>query len=106
MTEKKKKTSSKKKEGNSSAEQFGSITSKRELKAFLSNVRDKMSDEIAAPVYSLGAMNYILNLPDIYNLLDGQNKEIARDIWLRLKQNGMELRNPPLLFSEDEEAMT
>ena len=105
MTEKKKKTTKKNTESAASPEQFGSISSRKELKTFLTNVRDKISDEVAAPVYSMGAMNYVLNLPDIYSLLDSQNKEIARDIWLRLKQSGLELRNPPLLFSEDEEAI-
>ncbi|RIL09523.1 MAG: hypothetical protein DCC75_06325 [Proteobacteria bacterium] len=82
------------------------IRSKAELKVFLQNVRDKMAERSAAPVFALSAMNHILNLPEIYSLMDNENKEIARDVWLRLRQGGLQLRNPPLLFAEDEEVLT
>ena len=78
------------------------ISTKADLKTFLVNIRDKMTDKSAAPVYVLSAMNHILNLPDIYELLDKPNKEVARDIWLRLKQYGCQVATPPLLFGEDE----
>lgn len=82
---------------------FENISSKTDLKNFLLNVRDKMAEEVAAPVYALSAINHVMTLPGIYNLLDNENKEIARDIWLRLKQSGMQLRNPPILFGTDTE---
>jgi hypothetical protein len=50
-------------------------------------------------------MNFVLNLPNIYNLLDNENKELARDIWLRIKQSGMQLRNPPMLFQPEEDSL-
>ena len=84
-------------------ETFGQILSKADLKSFLMNVRDRMGEAIAAPIYVLSAMNFVLNQPGIYEWLDNENKEIARDIWLRLKQSGLQLRNPPLLFGSDEE---
>jgi hypothetical protein len=74
------------------------LSSVEDLKKFLRSVLDKMSDDQAAPVYSLALMNHLLNLPTIYSLLDNENKELARDIWLRLKASGVQLRNPPLLF--------
>lgn len=82
------------------------ISTKEELKAFLVSLRDKMTEQTAAPVYAMGALNHVLNLPSIYSILDKDNKEIARDIWLRLKQSGVHLRNPPLLFGVDEDGLS
>ena len=80
---------------------FGQITTKSELKSFLAGLRDKMTDQTAAPVYALSAMNHVLNIPEIYQFLDNENKELARDIWLRLKQAGVQIKNPPMLFGSD-----
>lgn len=88
--------------GNGEALNFEAIASKADLKAVLLNIRDKMEEELAAPIYALSAMNYIMTLPEIYTWLDNENKEVARDIWLRLRQSGLQLRNPPLLFAADE----
>lgn len=79
------------------------IVTKTDLKNFLLNIRDKMTEQVAAPIYAASAMNQVLNMPEVYDLLDKTNKEIARDIWLRLKQAGMQVRNPPMLFSADED---
>ena len=81
---------------------FGVVSSRTDLKAFLLSIRDKMEDQTAAPIYALSALNHVMIQPGVYAWLDNDNKEIARDIWLRLKQAGLQLRNPPLLFSEDE----
>jgi|GEM_PF-898151 len=84
------------------SEDIGGLTSKEDLKSFLLNIRDKISEEQAASVYAMAAFNNILNSATIYELLDDENKELARNIWLRLKQSGLQLRNPPLLFGDDE----
>lgn len=80
----------------------GEIRSKGDLKNYLMDVRDKMTDGTAAPVYALTAINSIMSSQESSAYLDDQNKEIARDIWLRIKQAGFQLKNPPMLFSEDE----
>lgn len=82
--------------------EYGTISTKADLRAFLQNIRDKMAEEVAPAIYVLGAMNHIMNLDEINAWLDNENKELARDIWLRLKQSGLVLRNPPLLFSPEE----
>lgn len=87
-------------------ERFGEVSTKADLKTFLLNVRDKMAEGVAPGINSLSAMNFIMNLPEIHTLLDNENKELARDIWLRLKQAGFQLRNPPMLFTADEEELT
>jgi hypothetical protein len=83
-------------------EGLGVITTREELKTFLLSVRDRMADQSAAAIYAVSAMNYMLNMPNVYALIDNETKEIARDIWLRIKQSGMQLRNPPFLFQGDE----
>jgi hypothetical protein len=84
------------------SENFGAISTKEDLKTFLLGIRDRLADQSAAAIYAVSAINFALNLPTIYTLLDNENKEIARDIWLRVKQSGMQLRNPPLLFQPEE----
>lgn len=83
---------------------FGKLTNRAELNTFLNSVRDRLADDAAAPVHALAAMHYLLRQPGVYEWLDNENKEIARDIWLRLKKAGMQLRCPPMLFSEEEQA--
>lgn len=80
------------------------ISSKTELKTFLNLIKERMDDESAAPIYVVSAMNYALNTPEIYDFLDQDNKELARDIWLRIVQTGLHVRVPSMLFSAEEEA--
>jgi hypothetical protein len=85
-----------------SSGKFAAIATKEALKEFLLNIRDKMEDRSASPIYALAALNHVMNLADIGALLDKENKELARDVWLRLKQSGFQLKNPPLLFDAEE----
>lgn len=107
MTTKSKKETAKKPAKNGSGDGVegvvSSITTKDELKSFLLSIRDKMAEQSAASIFAVSAVHHILSLPNIYSILDNENKEVARDIWLRLKQSGMQLRNPPLLFKPEEE---
>jgi uncharacterized protein (DUF608 family) len=81
------------------------IGSNEELKTFLHNIYDKMTDGSAAPIYCLSAINHALTSSNIYEMLDEESKELARNIWLRLKAAGLQLRHPPVLFGiEDGEA--
>lgn len=77
------------------------IQNSDDLKRFLRSVIDKMSDDQAPPIYGAAAINHLLTRPDIYDLLDNENKELARDVWLRLKSAGFQLRNPPILFGSE-----
>lgn len=78
------------------------ISSKNELKDFLTSIREKLAARSVAPIYALTAMQHVFNLPGIYDLLDKANKETAQEIWLTLKQAGMQLKNPPMLFGKEE----
>ena len=79
------------------------LNSAADLKEFLLSIRDKLADKSAAPVYAVTAMNHIMTLPNIYDMLSAENKEIARDVWLRLKQAGLQIKSPPMLFSPEED---
>lgn len=73
----------------------------QDLKTFLVQVRQKLLEDVAPPVYTLAAMNLVLNRSDIYQLMSPEAEEVAKDIWTRLKNRGIQLRNPPLLFGSE-----
>jgi len=85
------------------ARMVGELANEADLKSFLLNVRDKMAEEVAAPIYAISAINGILTDPEHYVFLNDENKEIARDIWLRIRQAGFQVRNPPMLFGSVED---
>lgn len=78
------------------------ISTKADLKAFITEVHEKMLKEQAAPIFAMSAMQQIMSLENIYDLLDSQSKEILQEIWVKLSQSGFHLRKPPLLFGESE----
>ena len=62
-----------------------------------------MSEEEGCPaIFALSALNYVLSLENVYTILNEENKELARDIWLRLERSGLELKSPPVLFGHAE----
>lgn len=79
------------------------IASKADLKDYLALLKEKMLDGQAAPIYVLGALNNILTMPNVYDLLDKTNQELAKDLWQRLKATGMQVKNPAVLFGPEEE---
>jgi len=107
MAKTKKKSATQTKAGNESTlDGEQGFESSADLKVFLESIRDKMTDGTAAPVYAASALNHVLNHPQIYDILDKANKELARDIWLRIKQAGLQMKNPPMLFSPEEDVLT
>jgi hypothetical protein len=78
------------------------ITTKADLKAFATAVRDGLLKEEAAPIFAMAAMKQVLTHDDIYNLMDNSTKEILQEIWVKLTQSGLHLRKPPMLFSEND----
>jgi hypothetical protein len=82
------------------------ITTKGELCAFITDVRDRLLKEEAAPIFAMVAMNQVMSLDSIYDLLDKENKEILQEIWVKLSQSGFHLRKPPLLFGDADGAAT
>jgi hypothetical protein len=81
------------------------ISTKTELCAFITDVRDRLLKDEAAPIFAMAAMNQVMSLDAIYDLLDKQNKEILQEIWVKLSQSGFHLRKPPLLFADGDVAV-
>ena len=84
------------------SKEIAKFSTKADLKAFITEVHDKMLKEQAAPIFAMAAMQQIMSLDNIYDLLDSQSKEILQEIWVKLQQSGFHLRKPPLLFGEGE----
>lgn len=82
--------------------ELSQIATKADLKAFITDVHEKLLKEQAAPIFAMAAMQQVMSLDNIYDLLDSQSKEILQEIWVKLSQSGFHLRKPPLLFGESE----
>ena len=78
------------------------ISTKADLKEFITEVHEKVLKEQAAPIFAMTAMQQVMSSENIYDLLDSQSKEILQEIWVKLSQSGFHLRRPPLLFGESE----
>ena len=76
------------------------ITTKTELRAFIATVRDKLINQSAPPIYAMSALNHVMSLPEIYDLMDTQMKESLQEIWVKLSQAGMHIHKPALLFGD------
>ena len=81
-----------------SEDSFEAISTKAELKTFLLSLKEKMDDESCPSIYGLSSINYVLNLTNIYEIFDNENKEIAKEIWLKLKQAGWHINDAPMIF--------
>lgn len=75
------------------------IKTKKDLETYLKDIRESLKSKTGSSVYALSAVKYALNLENIYEILDQNNKELAREIWMDIKKDGMQVENPPLLFS-------
>lgn len=82
----------------------GEITTNAELKTFLQSLLDRMEDGQVAPIYAFSAINHLLSKSEFFALFCPETKELARDIWLRVKQSGLQIRNPVFLFGTEAEA--
>lgn len=78
------------------------ISTRAELLSFVSDVRDKLLKDEAAPIFAMVAMQQVMTLDTIYDLLDKEIKEILQEIWVKLSQSGFHLRKPPLIFGDAE----
>ena len=82
----------------------GEITTNAALKTFLQSLLDRMEDGQVAPIFAFSAINHLLSKSEFLPLFCTETKELARDIWLRVKQSGMQVRNPVFLFGTEAEA--
>jgi len=94
------KKEAKSKEAAESVKELSTISTKADLRAFITDVHDKLLKDQAAPIFAMAVMQQVMSLDNIYDLLDSQNKEILQEIWVKLSQSGLHLRRPPLLFGD------
>jgi hypothetical protein len=78
------------------------LDTKAGLKQALLKIKERMADESAAPIFTLSVLNRIICDERIYQNLDQENRELAREIWISLKRSGLQIKTPTLLFAEDE----
>jgi len=73
-----------------------------DLKKLLTSIRDRLAEGTCPPVFALGTLTHVLGISHIYQILNEENREIARSIWFSLKQKGLQVKAPPLLFDSNE----
>jgi hypothetical protein len=102
MTKKKKDAKGDETTNASSSSAAHQISTKEELRSFITDVRDRLLKDEAAPIFAMAAMQQVMSLDAIYELVDKETKEILQEIWVKLSQSGFHLRKPPLLFGDGE----
>lgn len=80
--------------------------SRKELEAFIAEISSKVVGSSNAYMHSLLAINHLLRASNAEELLDTELKEQLRDLWVKLKSNGLQLADPPLLFGIPESQKT
>lgn len=100
----KSKKDAKGKEAVETVKDVASIATKADLRAFITDVHDRLLKDQAAPIFAMAVMQQVMSLDNIYDLLDSQNKEILQEIWVKLSQSGLHLRRPPMLFGDADAA--
>lgn len=73
-------------------------TTKRELTAYLSDLNAQLEESPGNTLHSMVFFNQLLRDPEATKHLDDDLKIQAREIWTRLKESGLELNEPPILF--------
>lgn len=79
------------------------ISTNAELKAFLQSLLDRMEEGQLAAIFTFSAINHLISSQATCELFCSETKEMARDLWLRVKQSGLQIRSPVFLFGSDAE---
>lgn len=72
---------------------------KKEITSFLSEIEQQVIASDKNYLHSMLALNEILRQPNTGKLLDKALKDQAKDLWAKIKSTGIELEDPPILFS-------
>jgi hypothetical protein len=76
---------------------------KKDIKDYISDIEKKIVNSDGAYLHSIVALNEILRVPEIQDLLDDELKGHMRDLWVKLKSSGVQLTDPPILFGLPED---
>ena len=77
------------------------VYSKKDVSEFLGEIQGIVNGSESAHIQSLLALNHLLRLENATELFDADLKLQAKEIWLQLRSDGIDLADPPLLFSGD-----
>ena len=88
---------------NSETSEVEGINSNQALKGFLQGLLDRVSEGQVPPIFAFSMMNHLISSQQICSYFCSDTKELARDIWLRVEQSGLQVRNPVFLFGSDAE---
>lgn len=76
---------------------------KEDIQAYLDDIEEKLLESGNAYLHSLIALDEILRHPKSAQLLDSDMKTQLRDLWSKIKESGIQLDNPPLLYGLPED---
>jgi hypothetical protein len=77
------------------------INSNAALKNFLQSLQDRVAEGQVPAIFAFSVMNHLISNQQICSYFCSESKELARDIWLRVKQSGLQVRSPAFLFGND-----
>lgn len=72
---------------------------KLELKDFISEIEKALLSKEQSTLYCMLALNNVLRQPDLEDIIDAETKAVLKDLWLKIKGSGLNLSDPPILFS-------
>ena len=85
------------------AEEERKAYTREDVQAFLSEIAERVISSNNAYLHSVLALDHLLREPNAAELFDGDLKEQARDLWVKLKATGLQLNDPPVLFGIPED---
>jgi len=80
-------------------EKYTDITTTKKLNSFFKGIDTDLTNGDVAAVYAMTALNHVLNISNISDLLDDSNLKLGQDIWNKCKLAGFNLEDPAILFS-------
>ncbi len=70
----------------------------KEVVDFLTDIELKLTESDTTSVHSLIALNQLLRADNAADIFQGEVKDRAKDVWMKIKSRGLDLVDPPLLF--------
>jgi hypothetical protein len=78
------------------------IYTRSEVREILDAIAHKIIESNTVYMHSMLLINKLLRLPNAREIFDADLKQLARDLWIKMKSTGLQLNDPPLLFAESD----
>lgn len=75
-----------------------STVTKETLLEFVQDIHQKANQADESRIHCAIAMNQILTNADYVGALNDESKQLLKEVWHKLKSEGIQLVDPPLLF--------